>query len=246
MDEHDRTYAKAAERGDKDAAFGALYRAQREVVNSMRTMKIGDVAGGFIAKGGIADITQIRDAFAKDEHGRPVDLSKETPYSMAGIREVDRELLGPMPTPAELDEYARNPRIVDLVNHIKRTGEVVPLITVVHGMRDAASEGSVASVLHGSRDRLAALDLMGAKSFPGVVVQDLTFPLNVRDASGNLMPPSARFPLPAKQKAKTHVSMQNESASLRADKKLSAPDLPELPAAPQPARVPAAPVAPFY
>lgn len=111
-------------------------------------------------------------------------------YETHGVREVPMSALGPDPGPSVRQVLARNPRIAALAEEIQRSGELTPLIVVVDGGNGNSS--APAYVLEGSH-RIDALELLGTRVFPALVVRDLCPEIDVRRPDGRWASPSERF-----------------------------------------------------
>lgn len=158
----------------------ALNEAAEALIEKLPRVEEGEPCGGFKVRHGIDNTSSIGATLGDD-------------YASHGVREVPMGLLGPDPDPSVRARLARDHRIAKLAASIKESGELTPLIVVVNGL--GRHQDGPAYVLEGSH-RIDALEILEAKSFPALVIQDLSPATEVRDGSDRIIPIAERFAWP--------------------------------------------------
>lgn len=151
----------------------------------------------------------------KVDNRSSIEATLGSDYETHGVREVPMRLLGPDPGFDVREKLARRPDVVALAERMKASGYLTPLIVVVNGL--CGGQEGPGYVLEGFH-RIDALELLGAKSFPALVVQDTNPSIAERDQAGRLMDPRERFALPA--------PVAPDAALLKGRKVLAAPSMP--------------------
>jgi len=168
-------YLLAVSQDDHEAAYDIMEKAAMALIESWPRKKAGDVAGGFIVRDETPNCSSIGASLG--------DAARS-----CGVRDVPIGILGPAPSPSDLARMRLDRRIVGLADSIQATNELNPLIIVVDGY----SNDATGYVLEGAH-RINALDLLGAQSFPALVVFDEDAPAIHRNAAGEVVPLSTRF-----------------------------------------------------
>jgi len=172
----DERYAVAVAANDEDTARAIVEEKAVALIESWEKKNFGEKSGKLTVRKEVPNCSSI---FA----------SLGDSYQSFGVRDVPIGILGPEPSAADLERSRRDPRIAGLVDSIKSSCEINPLIVVIDGY----SNGASGYVLEGAH-RIAALDVLGAQSVPALVVFDESAPGIHRDESGALVSLETRFP----------------------------------------------------